>query len=186
MAPGAIYLGLVAGRGLGAAAQWVTIVLFAEVARRSFLPLKRQEIYVLFYVAGGLAAVALSDRGISGGPFGYLIWNQYFIQTPQAAAIANEIPRWVVPPLGSEALVRRTFFHADWAVPIIVLVATQLLERLSWIRPVTSCSARPPTSSGFRSPWRRSPHRARRRWPRRPPRKSPGAGACSPREQPSG
>ena len=70
MAPGAIYLGLVAGQGLGGAAQWVTIVLFAEVARRSFLPLKRQEIYMLFYVAGGLASAVLADRGISGGPFG--------------------------------------------------------------------------------------------------------------------
>ena len=54
MLPGAIYLGLVAGQGLGAAAQWVTIVLFAEIARRSFMPLKRQEIYILFYVAGAL------------------------------------------------------------------------------------------------------------------------------------
>jgi hypothetical protein len=47
MAPGAIYLGLVAGSGLGSAAQWVTIVLFAEVARRSFIPLKKQEVYIL-------------------------------------------------------------------------------------------------------------------------------------------
>ena len=42
MLPGSIYLGLVAGQGLGPAAQWVTIVLFSEIARRSFLPLKRQ------------------------------------------------------------------------------------------------------------------------------------------------
>ena len=56
MLPGAIYLGLVAGQSLGSAAQWVTIVLFSEIARRSFLPLKRQEIYCLFYMAGALAA----------------------------------------------------------------------------------------------------------------------------------
>jgi len=131
MAPGAIYLGLVAGQGLGAAAQWVTIVLFAEVARRSFLPLKRQEIFILYYVAGGLAATGA--HALSGGPFAGLIWMQYFIQSPQAASIAGEIPRWSVPPPGSEALVHRTFLHIDWAVPILVLIATQLLERLSWI-----------------------------------------------------
>ena len=34
MLPGSIYMGLVAGVGLGAAAEWVTIVLFAEVMRR--------------------------------------------------------------------------------------------------------------------------------------------------------
>lgn len=68
MLPGAMYLGLVAGGSMGLAAQWVTIVLFAEVARRSFIPLKRQEIYILFYVAGGLSSVILADKGISGGP----------------------------------------------------------------------------------------------------------------------
>ena len=52
MLPGALYLGLVAGQGLGGAAQWVTIVLFAEIAKRSFIQLKRQEIYMLFYVTG--------------------------------------------------------------------------------------------------------------------------------------
>ena len=50
MMPGAIYMGLVAGQSLGAAAEWVTIILFAEMARRSFTQLKRQEVYILFYV----------------------------------------------------------------------------------------------------------------------------------------
>ena len=133
MAPGAIYLGLVAGKGLGAAAQWVTIVLFAEVARRSFLPLKKQEIFLLYYVAGGLASVALADRGISGGPFGGLIWMQYFVQSPQAASIAREIPWFSTPQPGSTALDHRTFFDRDWAGPIGILFLTQFLERLSWL-----------------------------------------------------
>ncbi|MBC8142625.1 MAG: peptide transporter [Armatimonadetes bacterium] len=138
MMPGAIYLGLVAGQGLGAAAQWVTIVLFAEVARRSFLPLSRQEIYLLYYIAGGLAYVALGDRGISGGPMGVLIWNQYFVQSPQAANIAREIPDWVTPQPEAVGIIQRTFFqgawfHPDWAKPIGVLILTQILERVSWI-----------------------------------------------------
>ena len=133
MMPGAIYLGLVAGQGLGPAAQWVTIVLFAEICRRSFLPLSRQEIYMLFYVAGGLAYAALGDRGISGGPMGYMIWNQYFVQSPQAALIAREIPWFATPQPDSPALIQRTFLHPDWWGPIWVLVFSQLLERLSWI-----------------------------------------------------
>lgn len=138
MMPGAIYLGLVAGQGLGAAAQWVTIVLFAEICRRSFLPLSRQEIFILYYVAGGLSYAALGDRGIAGGPFGYLLWNQYFVQSPQAALIAREIPGWVTPQPGSAALDTRTFFHSAWwspffASPIGVLFISQLLERISWI-----------------------------------------------------
>ena len=133
MLPGALYLGLVAGQGLGAAAQWVTIVLFAEIARRSFIPLKRQEIYILYYVAGALVHMTMAERGISGGSFGELVWNQYFVQSPQAAAIAHQIPHWVVPAVGSKALTERTFFDAAWIAPIGLLVVGEVLRRLNWI-----------------------------------------------------
>jgi hypothetical protein len=133
MMPGAIYLGLVAGQGLGAAAQWVTIVLFAEVCRRSFIPLRRQEIFLLYYIAGGLSYLALADRGISGGPFGGLIWNQYFVSSPQAALIAREIPWFATPQPESAGITGRTFFHPAWAGPVLVLFGTQFLERLSWL-----------------------------------------------------
>lgn len=127
MMPGAIYLGLVAGMGMGPAAQWVIIVLFTEIARRSFTTLKRQEIYVLFYIAGGLAG--------AGGPFSSLIFNQYLVQSPIAKSfgIQDKIPGWVTPPAGSEALIHRTFFHAAWIVPILILVITQILSRMNWI-----------------------------------------------------
>src|SRR5687767_15504487 len=72
MLPGGIYLGLVAGQGVGEAAEWVTIVLFAEVARRSFQPLRKQEIYILFYIAASLTAVISAERGLGGGPFSHL------------------------------------------------------------------------------------------------------------------
>ena len=133
MLPGAIYLGLVAGQGLGAAAQWVTIVLFAEIARRSFMPLKRQEIYILFYVAGGLVHMTLGDKGLSGGSFAGFIWNQYFIQSPQAAGIAKQIPSWVVPQPGSPALIHRSFFDAAWLAPIGLLLFREVMDRLNWL-----------------------------------------------------
>ena len=52
MVPGAIYMSLLAGQGIGPAAQWVTVILFVEVARRAQQQLKRPEIFVLFYMAG--------------------------------------------------------------------------------------------------------------------------------------
>jgi hypothetical protein len=131
MVPGAMYLGLVAGQGLGPAAQWVTIVLFAEIARRSFLPLKKQEIFILYYVAGGLGTGVLASIGVAGGPFGNLIFMQYFVQSPQAAHIAKEVPNWVVPAKGSAALVNRTFVNAAWAAPIGLLVINEVLGRLN-------------------------------------------------------
>ena len=125
MLPGGMYLGLVAGADLGPAAQWVTIVLFSEVARRSFMPLKRQEIYILYYVAGSLAS--------GGGPFFGMIWNQYLIQSPQVAKLVHEIPGWVVPRPNSPALLQRTFLHPDWTIPILLVVITSVLGRLNWI-----------------------------------------------------
>src|SRR5919199_5106567 len=88
MLPGAIYLGLVSGTSLGSAAEWVTIVLFAEVARRSFIPLKRQEIYVLFYIAASLSGLNAAI-GVAGGPVGKLIWTGYYTHlAPQATGTA--------------------------------------------------------------------------------------------------
>src|SRR5438067_9526933 len=93
MLPGAIYLGLVSGTSLGSASEWVTIVLFAEVARRSFIPLKRQEIYVLFYIASALTGIN-GAVGVSGGPFGDLIYTGYLHQAPQATGPAITIPSY--------------------------------------------------------------------------------------------
>ena len=52
MTPASMYMGLVIGSEIGQAAQWVTIILFMEVARRAFTTLKRPEIYLLYYMAG--------------------------------------------------------------------------------------------------------------------------------------
>jgi hypothetical protein len=143
MLPGALYLGLVSGTELGGASEWVTIVLFAEVARRSFMPLKRQEIYVLFYVASALTGLN-GTLGLSGGPFGDLLWNGYLHMAPQATGtpieingqattISKAIPTWVVPPEGSIVWVERTFFHPQWLWPMGLLLIGQILGRINWI-----------------------------------------------------
>src|SRR6185503_11787756 len=107
MLPGGIYLGLVAGWGVGEAAEWVTIVLFAEVARRSFQPLRKQEIYILFYLASGLTSVVNQTRGLHGGPFSNLVWNGYFIASEPARPIAEKIPSWAIPSPESAAITQR-------------------------------------------------------------------------------
>jgi hypothetical protein len=143
MLPGAIYLGLVSGASLGSASEWVTIVLFAEVARRSFIPLKRQEIYVLFYIAAALSGLNAAI-GVSGGPFGNLIWNGYLHVAPQATGtavtiggeattISRAIPWWAVPPESSPVWTQRTFLHTDWLMPILLLVIGSVIDKVSQI-----------------------------------------------------
>ena len=133
MMPGAIYMGLIAGTSMGAAAEWVTVILFAEMARRAFTPLRRQEIYLIYYIAGGLTHV-LGGVMLAGGPLGGLIWYQYLVQSQvgQALGIAAQIPSWVVPGADSAALAARTFVHADWVMPIALLVLGQVLARAEW------------------------------------------------------
>ncbi len=127
MTPGELYLGLFTGGGVGAAAQWVTVILFLEVAKRSFTSLKRQEIYLLVYVAGALVVR-------EEGAFLDLLWRQYFVTSAEAEqfGLSRILPSWWAPPPDSEAIAERTFFHRDWALPILLLVAGIVMGRLGW------------------------------------------------------
>jgi hypothetical protein len=133
MLPGGMYLGLVAGQGVGEAAEWVTIVLFAEVARRSYAPLRKQEVYILFYIAASLTVVVNAERGLAGGPFSNLIWNAYFVGSSASAPIRDQIPLWAVPSANSPAVMHRELWHPDWLKPIFLLVITDFCGRLSWM-----------------------------------------------------
>ncbi|MCD6351681.1 MAG: peptide transporter [Armatimonadetes bacterium] len=131
MMPGSIYLGLVVGQSMGPAAEWTTIILFAEVARRSFQVLTRQEIYVLYYMAGGLASTVGGVLQLSGGVFAQLIWRE-FLRMSAPAGLGDQVPNWVAPPPESWAVRHRTFMHPDWYPAIGVVVATYVLSRVAW------------------------------------------------------
>jgi len=133
MMPGAIYLGLLAGQSLGPAAEWVTIILFTEAARRSLTVLRKQEVYILYYIAGSLTSMA-GGLALSGGPFAGLIWNQYLRQSEAARGfgIESQIPDWVVPPVGDPALIERTFFSSAWLIPIVLLLVGVVLGKMNW------------------------------------------------------
>ncbi len=122
MMPGSMYLQLVIGSGIGPAARWVTIILFAEIAKRSYTDLKQQEIFLLYYMAG--AAMA--------SPFQGLLWSQYLVQSDAARmlGLTDYIPSWVAPGLESTSLVERTFLHRDWMIPILLLIGSQIIQRI--------------------------------------------------------
>jgi hypothetical protein len=122
MMPGSMYLQLVIGTGIGPAARWVTIILFAELAKRSYTQLKQQEIFLLYYMAGAALAT----------PFQGLLWNQYLVQSDAARmlGLTEFIPTWVAPSPDSASLVERTFFHRDWLIPILLLIGTQIIQRI--------------------------------------------------------
>lgn len=120
MTPASIYMHLVMGGSVGSAAQWVTIILFLEVARRSFTVLKRPEIYVLYYMAGATL--------VTSPP---LLWNQYLVQSDafRQFNLADKIPPWVSPS-DPDILGLRSFFHPAWFLPIAMIVLGRVLERI--------------------------------------------------------
>lgn len=130
--PSAIYLGLTIGQSMGPAAQWVTIILFADVARRSFKPLKRQELYLLYYASGGLVAM-MGGVALAGGPFAQLIWRQYLRTSAVAESfgVAQQLPTWYVPKAASDAITQRSFLHHDWVYPIILMVVSGILGKVA-------------------------------------------------------
>ena len=127
MTPGEMYLGLFTGGGIGAAAQWVTVILFMEVAKRSFASLRRQEIYLLVYVA---TALVVREEGA----FLDLLFRQYFVRSAEAEmfGISKILPWWYVPSPDSEAIAERTFLHKDWLYPILLLVVGTIMGRIAW------------------------------------------------------
>ena len=127
MTPGEMYLGLVTGGSLGSAAQWVTVILFLEIAKRNFSSLKRQEIFLLVYVAG---ALVIREEGA----FLDLLWRQYFVRSAEAEmfGLSRILPFWWTPGPDSEALALRTFWHRDWLWPIVLLVTGTIVGRISW------------------------------------------------------
>lgn len=116
MVPGALYMSLLAGQGIGPAAQWVTVILFIEVARRANKHLKRPEVFVLFFMSG--AAMVM--------PFQGLLWNQFYMNSDAAAemGIAEQLPSWFAPSPDSPSYGLRNFFHIHW-LPVIGLIVFQ-------------------------------------------------------------
>lgn len=120
MMPGSMYLGLVVGTGIGPAARWVTVILFAEVAKRAYTRLRQQEVFVLYYMAG--AALA--------SPFSGLLWNQYLVQSEAARmlGLTQHIPAWIAPQPGSESFIERSFLHRDWLIPILLMIGFEIIS----------------------------------------------------------
>lgn len=114
MLPASEYLTLVIGSDhtINTAARWVTIILFAEISKRSFKDLRMQELYTLHYMTG----LALAS------PFEGYLWKQYVVQSEfvQAMGIAQDLPSWAFPSAASIQEHGPTFFTRAW-LPVIFL-----------------------------------------------------------------
>ena len=127
MVPGAMYMQLLAGMGVGPAAQWVTVILFIEVARRAHQKLRRPEIFILFYMAGALMAAGQ----IGQGPV-RLLYQQFFAQSKAASGlgIADKLPVWFAPN-DPEVLAQRDFFDPIWYPALFLLIFQTVVGQIN-------------------------------------------------------
>ena len=129
MMPGSIYLTLVAGQSGAGAAPWVAVILFTELARRSFTTARRQELYILLGLTGMAVGSGIQYRAY---PF---VWYAYFINTPQAQSyeIADKVPYWVAPAKDAVAIAERSLLHMDWFWPLAIFLIMKLLAEVRYI-----------------------------------------------------
>jgi hypothetical protein len=111
--PGCLYMELVAGMGIGPAAQWVTVILFVEIAKRANATMSRASLFVLFYMTG-----MILGQTVHGTP----LFKQFLVQSDAAAyfGINTELPSWVAPT-DQDVLSSRTLFRKEW-LPVLGLV----------------------------------------------------------------
>jgi len=129
MLPGIIFMGLMIGQDLGTAAEWVTIILFVEIARRAFITLRKQELYILKYTASQLSHIS-GGMALGGGMFAWLVWNRYMRNSEafHSFGIAHEVADWVAP-YGDAA--HQGFYSSVWWPAITVMVCAMLLSKFT-------------------------------------------------------
>ena len=126
--PGGMFMSLMIGQGLGAAADWVTLLLFLHIAKRCRTELTKSEMFLIFSVAGGVLGMA------TGGMFGGFIRMQFLMQSEaaQVFGIADQVPLWVAPPAESEAYRLRSLLHRDWWPHITIMGISLAWGRLNF------------------------------------------------------
>ena len=125
MLPGSIYLSLMTGGNMGAAGTWVTVILFAQIAKRAMKTMSRQELVVLLHAANIMVA---ANALFPGGPFGFVVYRAFLVTSDAVrdAGMMHAFPKWFVPPPDSAAILERNFFHVDWLMPIALVVFTMI------------------------------------------------------------
>ncbi len=129
MLPGVIFMGLMIGQDLGTAAEWVTIILFVELARRSFVTLRKQELFILKYTVGHLSHI-MGGLALGGGMFAFLVFNRYLRNSEEFRnfGISQDVPDWFAP-YGDAAYTH--FLSEAWWPAVSVTLMGMVLSKLT-------------------------------------------------------
>jgi len=116
--PAMVWLQLTTGGALGSIS-WITLLVFAEVARLLGRSITKQEATVIYLLAG------------VGGTqiFINYIWRAYYSQSPitKLFGLSDVIPSWWTSR-SLDAWLQRTFFHESWYTPILIGIIFLILS----------------------------------------------------------
>ncbi len=114
------YLVLVSGATISGAAVYILVILFTELATFIGVRMTKQEITIVFVLAGAAAGSAVYLGMVFRQYFAtsFLTWS--FKDPYTGKPLPELIPPWWAPPYYSDAAYMRTFFHWDWFIPMIV------------------------------------------------------------------
>jgi hypothetical protein len=125
MLPVTLYTTLVAGASVSAGivqgAQFMTVLLFTELARILGKPLTKQEVFIIYTTTTAMGVEAFWLE---------FLFNAYLRTSPIMKGF-NIVPPWfIAPPIHSQALLTRNFMHPDWFPIFSIFVTVNILARL--------------------------------------------------------
>ncbi|MEM1698065.1 MAG: OPT/YSL family transporter [Thermofilaceae archaeon] len=115
-----LYLSLVAGATIAAAASYITLILFTEVALLMGSSISKQEAFIIFTMS---SVVAASPVYIN------FVYRSFFVESPitrifkdpyTGKPLPEVIPSFWAPPPSSPAHTVRSFLHPDWIAPQLI------------------------------------------------------------------
>ena len=131
MVPGSIYMTLLAGASIGPAAQWVTLILFIEVARRANQHLGKAQVFTLFYISGAIMVTASQLEGGFHGGLGAL-WSQFYVQLRRRGGPGHRRadPQLGRPQRPGGAGRAQSLFMKEWLPAIGLIAFTMIIGRI--------------------------------------------------------
>lgn len=129
------FLLMISGANVAGASVYIIAILFVEFSILLGSPMTKQEIFIVYIMAGLAAGGTMTLGSVAPGAIAgtsvflnYVYRGYYatsfltrsFIDPYTGEPLTNVVPDWWSPTAGSQAHMIRSFFHWDWVVPILI------------------------------------------------------------------
>lgn len=118
--PVSLYLNLISGAAIAGAAVYITVILFVEISSILGSNLSKQEIFVIYMMAGTTAGSPVFINWVYRQYYVSSFITKGFIDPFTHKPIPDIIPSWWAPQGSSIAYMVRSFINPAWVIPIVI------------------------------------------------------------------